>query len=184
MMPKGHKHTPETRAKMSAARRGRPLTAETRAKISATNISRTLSEETRAKMSAAAIRRFEKNGVGVEHRRAIGEASKKRWEDPVYRERMTRKLQENASNLRKYTPEERKKKRREYMRELRERKRAKDSAGKIRREVEGEMARNRARVAAIVAAARPIIERVERAKAMKNQPKPDAYGIIRKEPRP
>ena len=49
----GWQHTPETRAKMNAARIGRPVTAETRAKLSAALMGRTLTVETRAKMSAA-----------------------------------------------------------------------------------------------------------------------------------
>lgn len=85
-MKKGSKHTPESRAKMSAAKRGKapfagkrhspeskakmsayrtgrkrprkkPLTPEHRARIAAALAGRTLSDETRAKMSAAQRRR-------------------------------------------------------------------------------------------------------------------------------
>jgi predicted DNA-binding protein (UPF0251 family) len=44
---------PETRAKISAALRGRIISAETRAKVSAVNRGRIISAETRAKISAA-----------------------------------------------------------------------------------------------------------------------------------
>ena len=50
---RGHKHSEEAKAKMSAAQRGRKLTPEHRAKISASNKGRKVSDETRAKISAA-----------------------------------------------------------------------------------------------------------------------------------
>jgi hypothetical protein len=50
---KGRPVTPETRAKMSAAHKGRPVTPESRAKISAAHKGRPVIPETRAKMSAA-----------------------------------------------------------------------------------------------------------------------------------
>ena len=49
----GHKHSAETRAKMSAAKKGVPMSAEHCAKISAANKGRVWSAEHRAKMSAA-----------------------------------------------------------------------------------------------------------------------------------
>ena len=45
--------SPETRAKIAAAHKGRALSPEHRAKIAAANTGRTLSPETRAKISAA-----------------------------------------------------------------------------------------------------------------------------------
>lgn len=51
----------------------------------------------------------------------------------------------------------------------------------VDRELDAAAAERRARRDAIIAAARPIFERVERAKALKNAPKPDAYGIIKLE---
>ena len=48
----GIKHSPETRAKMSAAHKGVPLSAETRAKMSVTK--QNISDESRAKMSESA----------------------------------------------------------------------------------------------------------------------------------
>lgn len=53
MPRKGYKHTPETRAKMSAAQRGRTFSSEHRAKISAGLRGRKLSPESIAKMAAA-----------------------------------------------------------------------------------------------------------------------------------
>jgi len=47
--------SPETRAKMSAAQRGKKLSAERRAKMAAAGIGKKHSAETRAKMSAAAM---------------------------------------------------------------------------------------------------------------------------------
>lgn len=55
-MPLGFKHSPETRAKISAANKGRknpPPSPETRAKISAAGKGRKCSPETLARMSAA-----------------------------------------------------------------------------------------------------------------------------------
>lgn len=46
-------HTEETKAKIAAAKRGRPLSAEHRAKISAGNKGKAVSAETRAKLSAS-----------------------------------------------------------------------------------------------------------------------------------
>ncbi len=65
--PRGKRHTPETRAKMSAAKKGKPgnwlgksHTPETRAKISAAKKGKKgtpHTPETRAKISAAHLRR-------------------------------------------------------------------------------------------------------------------------------
>lgn len=49
----GRPHTPETRAKMSASRRGKTLSAETRAKISASNSGKPKSPEHRAALKAS-----------------------------------------------------------------------------------------------------------------------------------
>ena len=49
----GHQHSPETREKMAAARRGKPHSAETRAKIAAARRGQQISAETRVKMAAA-----------------------------------------------------------------------------------------------------------------------------------
>jgi NUMOD3 motif len=57
----GQKHSPEARAKMSAAQKGRPghpHTVEARAKISAAQKGRKKSVEARAKISAAKRRRY------------------------------------------------------------------------------------------------------------------------------
>lgn len=51
----GHQHGPETRAKMSDARRGRVLTPETREKISASRRGQPFSAEHRAKLSAIQV---------------------------------------------------------------------------------------------------------------------------------
>jgi len=56
-------HTPESRAKIAAARKGKPRSEETRAKMSAANKGRPLSEEHRAKIGAA-------NKAGIERRKA------------------------------------------------------------------------------------------------------------------
>ena len=65
-MKLGSKMSAESRAKMSAARRGelnpnwgRPLSDEQRAKISAARTGQSVSAETRAKVSAAVRRRYE-----------------------------------------------------------------------------------------------------------------------------
>ena len=50
-MKKGSHHTPETRAKISAAQTGRMSSPETRAKLRKANLGKTLSPETRAKVS-------------------------------------------------------------------------------------------------------------------------------------
>jgi len=50
---KGHVHTPEAKAKMSAASMGNIPTDETRAKLSAVNIGRVHTSEAKANMSAA-----------------------------------------------------------------------------------------------------------------------------------
>jgi group I intron endonuclease len=47
------KHSDETKAKMSAAHKGKPKTAEHRANLSAANMGKTLSDETRAALRAA-----------------------------------------------------------------------------------------------------------------------------------
>ena len=52
----GHKHSVETRAKMSAAKKGVPKSAETRANMSVAK--QNVSDETRAKISAAAKNRL------------------------------------------------------------------------------------------------------------------------------
>jgi len=49
----GFKHSPETKAKMSAAQKGRAVSPETRAKIGAANRGRKFSDESRAKMGAS-----------------------------------------------------------------------------------------------------------------------------------
>lgn len=49
----GKKHSPETRAKMTAARRGKKHSAETKAKIAASHRGKKHSPETRAKMAAS-----------------------------------------------------------------------------------------------------------------------------------
>lgn len=49
----GFKLSPETRAKMAAAQKGRVVSPETRAKIGAANRGRKCSDEARAKMSAS-----------------------------------------------------------------------------------------------------------------------------------
>jgi group I intron endonuclease len=51
----GVKHTAVARAKMSAAKRGKPKSAEHRAKMSAAKRGKSLSAETRAKISAASL---------------------------------------------------------------------------------------------------------------------------------
>lgn len=50
---KGHRHSEETKAKISSINKGRKHSEETKAKISAANQGRVVSEETRAKISAA-----------------------------------------------------------------------------------------------------------------------------------
>ena len=50
---RGRKHSAETRAKMSAAGKGRRHSAETKAKISAAHMGHEVSEETRAKIAAS-----------------------------------------------------------------------------------------------------------------------------------
>lgn len=51
--PLGYKHTPEAKAKISAAGKGRKHTPETRAKISASNMGRVISPESRKRISAS-----------------------------------------------------------------------------------------------------------------------------------
>ena len=59
----GRKHTPEARAKMSAARKGKPLSAAHRAALSAAHKGKEHSPETRARIAAAlkaaSLARFE-----------------------------------------------------------------------------------------------------------------------------
>ena len=50
---KGKTHSPEAKAKMSAANKGRPKSPETRAKVSAVHKGKTVSQETKDKMSAS-----------------------------------------------------------------------------------------------------------------------------------
>jgi hypothetical protein len=57
--PKGKPKSPETRAKIAAAKRGKPLSPETRAKIAAAMRGKPLSPETRAKIAASKRNRRE-----------------------------------------------------------------------------------------------------------------------------
>jgi hypothetical protein len=120
--------SPETRAKLSAAHRGRVVSAETRAKISAANRGRKISAEQLAIMSANAKASWEdpeKRAVMLagqqsaesrakrsaantgkthspETRAKLSASKKAQWEDPEYREKTT------AAHLgRKATPETR-----------------------------------------------------------------------------
>lgn len=70
---KGRTHTDTTKAKMSASKKGSRLTAETRAKISASNKGRRLTDETRAKIS-----RGIKKIMTPEHRARLSAAHKRR----------------------------------------------------------------------------------------------------------
>ena len=59
-MTKRRKHSEETRAKISAAKKGVPKSEETKAKMSAANMGKVHSDETKAKMSAAGKERWAK----------------------------------------------------------------------------------------------------------------------------
>jgi hypothetical protein len=59
-MTKRRKHSEETKAKMSAAKKGVPKSEETKAKMSAANMGKVHSDETKAKMSAAGKERWAK----------------------------------------------------------------------------------------------------------------------------
>ncbi len=92
----GTKHTPESRAKMSAARARRKTTSETRAKMSKTRKGRTVPSATRLKMSIAATGRVlsaesrqkirtarlarKPSPHSAETRVKMSEAAKRRWE--------------------------------------------------------------------------------------------------------
>lgn len=73
--PKGGSHTPESRAKMSAAHRGKKHTEATRAKMSEARRGQPKSAETKARMAAAKVGplnpqwRGEAVGIGSLHRR-------------------------------------------------------------------------------------------------------------------
>ena len=75
----GYKHTPETRRKMSEARKGKPLSDETRCKMSEVKKGKPLSDEHKRKMSEA--QKGEKNHnfgkpFTEEHKRKLSEANK------------------------------------------------------------------------------------------------------------
>ena len=59
-MTRRRKHSEETKAKMSAAKKGVPKSEETKAKMSAANMGKVHSDETKAKMSAAGKERWAK----------------------------------------------------------------------------------------------------------------------------
>jgi hypothetical protein len=83
----GRQHSPESRAKMSAARKGRPgrpLSPEHRAKISKAKMGRPLSPEHRAKVSEAQKGRT----LSPEHRAKISKANKGKKRSPETRSKM------------------------------------------------------------------------------------------------
>jgi len=84
----GHKHTPEMRAKMSAARRGHRYTPETRARLSAALKGHVVSPETRAKMSAAKRRHV----FSPETRAKISAANRGRVVSPETRAKISAAL--------------------------------------------------------------------------------------------
>lgn len=92
----GHRCSPETRAKIGAASKGRPYSSETRAKMGAANKGRKRSPETRAKLSAAAKERQ----YSPETRAKIGAAKKGHKCSPETLVKMSR-----ASKRRKHSPE-------------------------------------------------------------------------------
>lgn len=80
----GRRHSPETRAKMSAARMGWNPSPETRAKIAAAQRGRKLSPETRARMSASSPRRK----LTPEEREKLRLANLGRKHTPEHREKI------------------------------------------------------------------------------------------------
>jgi hypothetical protein len=91
----GYVHTPETRAKMSAAQRGRvyaPLSPETRAKISAAHKGKPLSAEHRAAMTG--------HTTSAETRAKMSAERLRRSEDPAYLAKLSA-----AHKGEKHTPE-------------------------------------------------------------------------------
>ena len=73
----GHKVSPEARAKMSAARKGRPLSAEHKAKIAAGNRGKKMSPEAIAK--TAAFWRGRKHSPETKARISLARKGKKGW---------------------------------------------------------------------------------------------------------
>ena len=92
------KRGPETRAKVSAALRGRKLSPETRAKISAAHKGKKVSQETCAKLSEA----HKGKKLSPEARAKIGAANKGRKASPEARAKMSA-----AHKGRKHSPEHR-----------------------------------------------------------------------------
>jgi hypothetical protein len=80
---KGRTATPETRAKLRAARRGFRYSPESRAKMSVSQRGRTASAETRAKLSASLKGRT----FSLESRAKLAAAAKARWANPEFRAR-------------------------------------------------------------------------------------------------
>lgn len=77
---KGKKHSPESRAKMSAARKGFALSPEHVAKLSAANKGKKASPETRAKLSE-----IHKLRLGnPEERAKLSGIAKRQWQNPDY----------------------------------------------------------------------------------------------------
>ena len=71
----GHKHSPETKQKMSNLGIGRTHSAETKQKLADLNVGKKLSEETKLKMSKS--HRGKK--FSTEHRQKLSEAQKIAW---------------------------------------------------------------------------------------------------------
>jgi hypothetical protein len=88
---KGVPRTPQTRAKVSAAQRGRVLPAEHRAKIAASNTGRIFTRETRAKI-AAAIRGIKRGPMSAEHRAKIASTLRGATKSPEHLEKIATAL--------------------------------------------------------------------------------------------
>lgn len=95
-------HTVESRAKMSAARKGRKHSAEHCARIGAANRHRIQSAETRAKISAARMGRPTTTGkiLSAETRAKIGAVQKGRKHTAEHRAKMTATRRENIRGSR------------------------------------------------------------------------------------
>ena len=91
----GYHHTPETKAKMSAARKGHVVSPESREKRRIAMTGRVFSPETRAKMSASG----KKKRLSEEHKRKIGLAGLGRVVSRETRAKMRASMLKYIANL-------------------------------------------------------------------------------------
>jgi hypothetical protein len=84
----GRKHSDETRAKMSAAHKGKSKSAEHAAKVGAAHKGKKRSEEYKKKLSVAHMGKI----ISLETRAKLSESAKLQWSDPLRRPDKSRKI--------------------------------------------------------------------------------------------